>query len=172
MLTGTALRLLIVLLSTLPPLSIALASPLPAPTERVLLTLSGDIAHTNVGDEAQFDRGMLEALSAHTIETHTPWHRDKGRYEGPLMRALLETVGADDSEQVRIISLNHYEAVVPASDFRRHDVILAMTRDGEPLSIREYGPLFVLYPFDDHPELLTEAVRFRSVWHVERIIVP
>lgn len=172
MLTGIVLRPLIMLLSTLSPLSIALASPLPAPTERVLLTVSGDIAHTNVGDEAQFDRRMLEALPARTIETHTPWHRDKGRYEGPLMRDLLETVGAKDSEQVRILSLNHYEAEVPASDFRRHDVILAMTRDGEPLTIREYGPLFVLYPFDDHPELLTEAVRFRSVWHVERIIVP
>lgn len=172
MLTGIALRPLLVLLLALMPCSIALASPLPTPTGRVLLALSGDIAHTNVGDEAHFDRAMLEALPARVIETHTPWHRDRGRYEGPLVRALLETVGADDAELVRIRALNHYEAEVPVTDFRRHDVILAMTRDGDPLTIREYGPLFVLYPFDEHPELLTEAIRFRSVWHVERIIVP
>ncbi|SEL00910.1 molybdopterin-dependent oxidoreductase [Halomonas daqiaonensis] len=172
MLTGIAFRPLLVLLSALLPLSIAVSAPLPAPAGPVLLILSGDLAHTNVEDEARFDRAMLEALPSRIIETHTPWHRDKGRFEGPLMRALLETVGADDSEQVRIRALNHYEAEVPVADFRRHDVILAMTRDGEPLTIREYGPLFVLYPFDDHPELLTEAIRFRSVWHVERIIVP
>ncbi|WFM72071.1 molybdopterin-dependent oxidoreductase [Halomonas sp. CKK8] len=172
MLTGIALRPLLLLLLALVPFSIALASPLPTPTGRVLLTLSGDIAHANVGDEAHFDRAMLEALPARVIETHTPWHRDRGRYEGPLVRALLEAVGAGDAEQVRIRALNHYEAEVPMADFRRHDVILAMTRDGEPLTIREYGPLFVLYPFDEHPELLTEAIRFRSVWHVERIIVP
>ncbi len=171
MLTGIALRPLVLLLLALTPFSIAQASPLPAPTGRVLLTLSGDIAHANVGDEAHFDRAMLEALPARVIETHTPWHRDRGRYEGPLIRALLEAVGAD-VEQVRIWALDHFEAEVPVSDFRRHDVILAMTRDGEPLSIRDYGPLFVLYPFDDHPELHTETIRFRSVWHVERIIVP
>ncbi|WP_280547978.1 MULTISPECIES: molybdopterin-dependent oxidoreductase [unclassified Halomonas] len=172
MLTGIALRPLVLLLLALVPFSIALAAPLPAPTGKVLLTLSGDIAHANVGDEAQFDRAMLEALPARVIETHTPWHRDRGRYQGPLVLALLEAVGADDVEQVRIRALNHYEAEVPVADFRRHGVILAMTRDGEPLTIREYGPLFVLYPFDDRPELLTEAIRFRSVWQVERIIVP
>ncbi|MDI5921198.1 molybdopterin-dependent oxidoreductase [Halomonas sp. LR5S13] len=172
MLTGIPLRPLVLLLSALVPFSIALASPLPTPKGTVLLTLSGDIANANVGDEAHFDRAMLQALPTRVIETHTPWHRDRGRYEGPLVRALLEAVGADDVEQVRIRALNHYEAEVPVSDFRRHDVILAMTRDGESLTIREYGPLFVLYPFDEHPELLTEAIRFRSVWHVERIIVP
>lgn len=171
MLTGIALRPLVLLLSALAPFSIVLASPLPVPTGRVLLILSGDIVHANVGDEAHFDRAMLEALPARVIETHTPWHRDRGRYEGPLIRALLEAVGAD-VEQVRIRALDHFEAEVPVADFRRHDVILAMTRDGEPLTVREYGPLFVLYPFDDHPELHTETIRFRSVWHVERIIVP
>ncbi|MDI5892860.1 molybdopterin-dependent oxidoreductase [Halomonas rhizosphaerae] len=172
MLTGIPLRPLVLLLLALVPFSIALASPLPTPKGTVLLTLSGDIANANVGDEAHFDRAMLQALPTRVIETHTPWHRDRGRYEGPLVRALLEAVGADDVEQVRIRALNHYEAEVPVSDFRRHDVILAMTRDGESLTIREYGPLFVLYPFDEHPELLTEAIRFRSVWHVEQIIVP
>lgn len=172
MLTGIALRSLLLLHLVLVPFSPVLATPLPAPSGRVLLTLSGDIAHTNAGDEAHFDRAMLEALPTRIIETHTPWHRGNGRYQGPLIRALLERVGADDAEQVRIRALNHYEAEVPVVDLRRHDVILAMSRDGEPLSIREYGPLFVLYPFDDHPELLTEAIRFRSVWHVERIIVP
>ncbi|PRY72539.1 molybdopterin-dependent oxidoreductase [Halomonas ventosae] len=172
MLTGITHRLLVPLLWLLVSLPTAQGSTLPEPSGRVILTLSGDIAHANVGDEAHFDRAMLEALPARVIETHTPWHREKGRYEGPLVRALLETVGADDAEQVRIRALNHYEAEVPVADFRRHDVILAMTRDGEPLTIREYGPLFVLYPFDAHPELLTEAIRFRSVWHVERIIVP
>jgi|AntRauMinimDraft_4_1070384.scaffolds.fasta_scaffold00036_5 hypothetical protein len=148
----------------------AQAASLPEPTGRVILTLSGDIARSNVGDEAHFDRAMLEALPSRIIETHTPWHSDKGRFEGPLVRALIEAVGAD-GDCLRIRALNDFEAQAPLSDFYAHDVILAMSRDGEPLGIRDYGPLFVVYPFDAHPELLTEAVRFRSVWHVERIIV-
>ncbi|MFG6157493.1 oxidoreductase [Halomonas sp. 1390] len=181
--TGFIVRLLAPLLCLLIALSHAQAHshapahpqeqpmPLPGPTDRVILTLSGDIAYPNVGDEAHFDRAMLEALPSRVIETHTPWHSDKGRFEGPLVRALLDTVGAD-GDSLRIRALNDFEAQAPRSDFYDHDVILAMSRDGEPLGIRDFGPLFVVYPFDAHPELLTEAVRFRSVWHVERIIVP
>lgn len=47
-----------------------------------------------------------------------------------------------------------------------------MSRNGSPMQIREFGPLFVLYPFDDHPELHNETVRFRSVWHVVHIHAP
>lgn len=153
------------------PVAQARPAPLPEPTGQVILTLDGDIARANVGDEAHFDRAMLEALPSRVIETHTPWHSDKGRFEGPLLRALLESVGAE-GDTLRIRALNGFEARAPRSDFYDHDVILAMSRDGEPLGIRDYGPLFVVYPFDAHPELLTEAVRFRSVWHVTRIIVP
>lgn len=169
--TGFPLRLLLPLLWLLVSLPTARGETLPEPSGRVILTLSGDIAHANVGDEARFDRAMLEALPSRVVETHTPWHRDKGRFEGPLVRALLDVVGAD-GDHVRVRALNDYEAEVPVADFHRHDVILAMSRDGKPLGIREFGPLFVLYPFDAHPELLNEVVRFRSVWHVERIIVP
>ncbi|QFU02778.1 hypothetical protein FIU83_14125 [Halomonas sp. THAF5a] len=147
------------------------AQALPAPTGDVILTLGGDITRTNVGGEAHFDRAMLKALPSRVIETHTPWHSDRGRFEGPLVRALLEAVGAD-GDCLHIQALNGFEARAPRSDFYDHDVILAMSRNAEPLGIRDYGPLFVVYPFDAHPELLTEAVRFRSVWHVIRIIVP
>lgn len=144
--------------------------PLPAPEGSVILTLGGDIARANAGPEARFDRAMLEALPSRVVETHTPWHRDKGRYEGPLIRDLLDAVGAE-GDCLRIRALNDFEAQAPLADFYEHDVILALSRDGEPLSIRDFGPLFIVYPFDAHPELLTEAVRFRSVWHVEQITV-
>jgi hypothetical protein len=47
-----------------------------------------------------------------------------------------------------------------------------MKRNGDSMAIRDLGPLFVLYPFDDHPELLTEMIRFRSVWQVDHLHVP
>ncbi|MEQ6916203.1 molybdopterin-dependent oxidoreductase [Halomonas aquatica] len=171
MLTGFTPRLLAALLWLLVSLSNAQGATLPEPSGRVLLTVSGAIASTNVGGEARFDRAMLEALPSRVIETHTPWHRGNGRFEGPLIRGLLEIVGVD-GDHVHIRALDDFEAEVPVADLHSYDVILAMTRNAEPLGIREFGPLFVLYPFDAHPELLNEAVRFRSVWHVERIIVP
>ncbi|SEM04324.1 molybdopterin-dependent oxidoreductase [Halomonas caseinilytica] len=146
------------------------AMPLPSPSGEVVLTIRGDIEHPNVGDEARFDRAMLDRLPSRTIVTRTPWQPGTGRFEGPLFSALLEAVGANGDE-VRVRALNGFEADIPVSDFERYDVILAMRRNGEPMTIRNFGPLFVVYPFEEHPELMTEAIRFRSVWQVHHIFV-
>ncbi len=153
--------------------SVAMAedSRLPAPTGEVLLTIAGDIGNPNVGDQAKFDRQMLMDIAPTVIETRTPWHSDRGRYEGPLFREVLAAAGVQ-SDRVVVRALNDFEAEIPLSDLTDYDVILAMSRNGSPMQIREFGPLFVLYPFDDHPELLNEAVRFRSVWQVVHIHVP
>ncbi|MFP4137857.1 MAG: molybdopterin-dependent oxidoreductase [Halomonas sp.] len=146
----------------------AVADALPAPEGEVLLRVDGDIRHPNVGEAAHFDRDMLRELSPREICTRTPWHRERGRFEGPLLRDVLSAAGVE-SDSVEVQALNDYRARIPVDELDRYDVILAMRHNGEPLPIREFGPLFVLYPFDDHPELHTEAVRFRSVWHVAEI---
>ncbi|MEC9482245.1 MAG: molybdopterin-dependent oxidoreductase [Halomonas sp.] len=157
---------LILLLMAFP----AVAGTLPMPEGPVILEVSGDIANTNVGDEAHFDYAMLSDLGMHEVVTHTPWTQGVSRFEGPLARDLLDAVGAQ-GDDLTVTGLDGYVAEVPASDFRKHDVILALKRDGERIPIRERGPIFVLYPFDQKPELVTERIRFRSLWQVASILV-
>lgn len=147
------------------------AEPLSTPTGEVILTISGNIERTNAGAQAHLDRDMLMALESCVIETSTPWHREPGRFEGPLFRAILSAVGAR-GEVVHVQALDGFEAEIPVSDLETYDVILAMKHNGETMAIRDMGPLFVLYPFDDYPELLTEMIRFRSVWQVNHLHVP
>ncbi|WP_192034972.1 molybdopterin-dependent oxidoreductase [Halomonas sp. YLGW01] len=145
-------------------------STLPAPEGPVLLEISGDIRYTNAGDEARFDREMLRALPEQVVETDTPWTDRSRRFSGPLMRDLLARVGAR-GDWLKVEALNNYSGEIPISDVEEYGVILAMSRDGEPLAVRDFGPLFVLYPFDEHSELNTETIRFRSVWQVAEIHV-
>ncbi|GAB3343447.1 oxidoreductase [Chromohalobacter japonicus] len=135
-----------------------------------MLTVEGDVSRTNGDGVARFDRAMLQALPQGTIVTHTPWTEGASRFEGPLLGAIYDAVGAH-GDSLRVVALNDFAADVPLPEAKEYGVILAMQRDGEPMPVREYGPLFVLYPFDDHPELQTEEVRFRSVWQVARIVV-
>ncbi|WFE72848.1 molybdopterin-dependent oxidoreductase [Halomonas sp. M1] len=146
------------------------AQAIEAPAGRVMLEVTGNITHTNVGDEAHFDKAMLEALTQRTTHTNTPWHDGVVSFEGPLGRAILEAVGAKGA-QLRVIALNDYASTVPVSDFYDHEVILAMSADGQPLRIRDHGPLFIIYPFDETPSLLNEEIMTRSVWQVKRIQV-
>ncbi|MCG7600261.1 molybdopterin-dependent oxidoreductase [Halomonas sp. McH1-25] len=143
---------------------------LPSPQGPVILEVSGNIAQTNHGDEAHFDYAMLAALGMHEIATHTPWTEGLIRFEGPLGRDLLEAVGAQ-GDQLSVKGLDGYVAEVPASDFFKHEVILALKMDGERLRVRDRGPIIIVYPFDQKPQLLTEQIRFRSVWQVASIHV-
>lgn len=146
------------------------AMALESPAGKTVLVVSGDITQTNVGDEAHFDMAMLASLEQGEIVTQTPWHEGKVSFSGPLGVALLAEVGAQGSD-LRVTALNDYAADVPASDFAEHGVVLATHKDGEPMSIREQGPLFIVYPFDDNPDLLTETYLTRSVWQVAAIDV-
>lgn len=167
-LANTLLRCLLASLIALP----AQADPLslPMPDGKVLLEISGDIRYTNNGDKACFDREMLDALPNRVVTTLTPWTDRERQFRGPLLRDLLSRVGAQ-GDQLRVEALNHFSGEIPVSDIQNYAVILAMTMDGEPLAIRDFGPLFVLYPFDENPELNTENIRYRSVWQVAKIHV-
>lgn len=144
------------------------AETLEAPQGPVILTVSGELENTNAGDRAQFDRAMLEALPQHETVTHTPWHDGAVSFVGPLGRTLLDAVGSEGRE-LRIMALNDYSATVPVRDFYKYDVIFAMSANGQPLQVRDQGPLFVIYPFDQASSLMNEVTLSRSVWQVNRI---
>ncbi len=163
-------RLSLFLLFLLLPLRTLWADTLPMPEGQVILKVSGAISHTNVADEAHFDHAMLAALGMHEVETHTPWTEGESRFAGPLGRDLLDAVGAQGN-LLKVKALNEFVADVPVEDLRNHDVILAVERDGERMPVRDFGPIFVLYPFDQNPKLLNETYRFRSVWQVKSIRV-
>jgi hypothetical protein len=117
-----------------------------------------------------FDRAMLEALGTVSFETATPWYDKPMRFEGVPMSRLLETVQAY-GDRVVATALNDYATEIPISDFAAFGTILAMKRDGTPLSVRDKGPLFIIYPFDSNPELRQQRYYGRSAWQLAQLAV-
>lgn len=147
------------------------AVALDAPKEDVILTLSGpSIGHPNVGKTAQFDLPMLEALPGRTGRMQTPWTEGTVQLSGPLLRAVLEAAGAN-GRNLKVRALNDYSADVPLGDATDLDTILALRLNGKLLSVREMGPIFLVYPFDKNPELYNEKYFSRSVWQIKEIVV-
>tara|TARA_R110002020_G_scaffold19053_39_gene66243 strand:+ start:3084 stop:3587 length:504 start_codon:yes stop_codon:yes gene_type:complete len=147
-----------------------LAETLSVPGGPVVLTVSGSITNTNIEQTAQFDLAMLDALAQHTTVTETPWYDGEQTFSGPLAAALLQAVGAEGSV-VTVTALNGYSAEIPLTDFLESPVIFASRLNGEVFSVRDKGPLFVVYPFDAKPDLYNEVYFGRSVWQVNAISV-
>ncbi|RKE86389.1 molybdopterin-dependent oxidoreductase [Rhizobium sp. AG855] len=145
------------------------ALALDAPKGPVVLTVKGAITNTNVGDTAEFDLAMLEALAGRKATMETPWTQGMVTFEGPLLSALLKAVGSTGST-LSVKALNDYAAEVPADDAKLA-TILATRMDGKLMSVRDKGPLMVVYPFDQDPSLYNEKYFSRSVWQIKEIEV-
>ncbi|MFN3508610.1 MAG: molybdopterin-dependent oxidoreductase [Allorhizobium sp.] len=145
------------------------ALALDAPTGPVVLTVKGAISNTNAGDTAQFDLAMLEKLKGRKGEMETPWTEGKVTFEGPLLREVLAAAGATGAN-LKVRALNDYAADVPADDAKL-DTILATKLNGKAMSIRDKGPLMLVYPFDLDAGLYNEKYFSRSVWQIKEIEV-
>lgn len=138
---------------------------LPSPQGEVLLTIRGNIGRTNRPGLALFDRQMLTALPPTAFTTQAPWQAEPAIYEGVALSTLLDTVIAG-SQSFRAIGRDDYEIEFTGVDVYRYPVMVAYRVNGREPGIRELGPLLIMFPFDDYPELLTKTHMTLSVWQL------
>lgn len=146
----------------------ALAQDLPKPEGEVLLTVSGAIKVTNNGDLAEFDLEMLKALDDTTVETTTIWTEGEQIFQGVSLDVLMMRLGIE-AGTIRATAINDYAVEIPVSDAIPGGPILAYFLNGDEMSIRDKGPLWVIYPFDANADYRSEVIYSRSIWQLDRI---
>lgn len=154
-------RTTLLALALTPALHSAAATPTQAPVLNVAIRQA----------RRDFDLAALEALPQRTLATETPWYPGPRRFTGPLLRDVLASAGlpANAAGHVRCVALNDYRVDIPLADLRNFDVVLARLIDGKPIGVRDKGPLFVIYPFDERPELRNSLYFGRCIWQLKSI---
>ena len=137
-----------------------------------VLTISGpQLAAPAQGGRFTFGLAALQQLAQRTLVASTPWYKESVEFSGPLLRDVLQASGVPAQAQgnLRCTALNDYRVELPLEDARRYDVVVAHRLNGKPMSVREKGPLFVIYPFDEQPELRTTTYYNRCIWQLKAI---
>jgi hypothetical protein len=145
------------------------AHALDAPTGKVLLTVSGALANANDNGAASFDLALLQKLPQSSFSTRTPWYAQPRKFSGVLLRDLLAGVGAAPGATIKAVALNDYRVDIPVEDAARHGAMLAYLLDDKPMSVREKGPLVIIYPFDDQPALRDAVHYSRAIWQLRSL---
>jgi hypothetical protein len=146
----------------------ALAAELPIPTGEVVLTIDGKIGRQNAPGQADFDLAMLRAMPAVTIRTATPWTDGQADFEGVLLEEVFKAVAAS-GQSIKAAALNDYVADVDVKTVISAGAILAYRINGSDISVRDQGPLWIMFPFDDKPELKSELIYSQSVWQLRKM---
>lgn len=149
---------------------LAQAQSLPPLTGPVVLTVTGLDQTAFPGGKMEFDLAMLQALGASEITTSSIWTEGAHVYTGVMIKTLAQQIKSGD-HALRFHALNDYAVDIPAADTNDVAPMLAYEADHAPMSVRDKGPLWVIYPFDAGAEFRTDTTFSRSIWQVSAIEV-
>lgn len=137
---------------------------LPAATDIPILTVTmDDVVY-------EIDRAGMQSLGLVTIKTKTIWTDGPQEFSGVRMSSLLEAIGVTKGTMT-LIAANLYQVEIDIGHFTPDGAIIAMDRNGAPMSLREKGPLWLIYDYDSDPKFQTEVIYSNSIWQLEHIVI-
>jgi len=136
----------------------------------VVLTIKEQTAPNGSQKELSLTLKQLQALPQVEITTHTRWTQGEKHFKGPLLRDVL-ALKTKQFKQVKAVAINGYRVDIPSQDYLNYDVILALYEGGKPLTLRTKGPIWIIYPWSDLPELEQGIYYARAVWQLSKLEV-
>lgn len=115
-----------------------------------------------------YRRSDLALMRHVTFATTTIWTEGRHEFSGVPLSDILKDAGVLVGN-VDLYAANDYVATVPLNEIEPDIPIVADLLDGEPMSLRDKGPLWVVYPYDSDPKYQSETTYTRSVWQLVRI---
>ena len=117
---------------------------------------------------AALDRAALAALPQTEFTTHTIWTDGPQRFEGVSLATLLAHHGIE-AERLDLVAVNDYTVTLPAEGIGPVYPVVAHSRNGAPMRLRDKGPYWLVYDYDARPDYQRETVYMRSIWQLDRI---
>ena len=109
-------------------------------------------------------------MPATTIETSTIWTDGVHSFTGVALSDLTGPRGVDGGTLLAT-AINDYTVEIPVTDAVAGGPIIAYLMDGAEMSVRDKGPLWIIYPYDSSAEYRSEVIYARSIWQLDRIEV-
>lgn len=130
--------------------------------DKIILT----VTHGEASE--QYSLKQLDAFPQHDYETKTPW-TGRHTFSGPLLKDVMFKSGLVSPRGITARALNNYIVDIDLTLIEKYPVILATRMDGKAMRIRNKGPIWILFPLDQSPELDIMEVHGQMVWQLERL---
>jgi len=108
---------------------------------------SADAVLTVINGEKvlEMDAATLNALPQVSFETSTIWTEGTISFSGPSLRSLIDQAEITDG-QLSLTAINDYAIQISVDEIEDQAPIVATLMNGEPISRREKGPYWLVYP--------------------------
>lgn len=121
------------------------------------------------GHPHALDRAALEQLEQISFETTTIWTEGRITFSGPRLRDVLAGAGIIEG-RILLQALNDYEVEMDLEEMGENWPIIATRQNGQPFEVRDQGPLWLVFPYEEDLGLSLERVHTLSVWQLVQVL--
>ncbi|NAW86914.1 hypothetical protein, partial [Photobacterium halotolerans] len=135
------------------------------------LTLKG-LSAENAPIEVRLTRDEIASFPQESVTTSMPWVNDKATFSGVNLQALLNHYHLKPGT-IHLTALNKFTAELHWQDMKKYQPVLAIRRNDEWMRVRDYGPFWLIFALDTHPDLIDKGFLEKMVWQINEInVVP
>ncbi|MDE0588861.1 molybdopterin-dependent oxidoreductase [Halocynthiibacter sp. C4] len=136
--------------------------------EKIVLTVSGRAQSTDQGENASFSITSLRALPSESFKTSTVWTEGILEFKGVSLSVVLDETGLSGS-RLFATAANDYNVEISIPEPGSKYPIIAYELNGKPMSLREKGPLWIVFPYDHSKDYQLKTIYAESVWQLESL---
>ncbi|PSL21980.1 hypothetical protein CLV88_101405 [Shimia abyssi] len=163
-------RLMRNLLQGVMALTLLFFTAISAMANETILTVSGIPTDSGALRVQEYDLAQLRDIGEVSFTTTTPWTEGEQTFTGVPLSKLVASLNLQ-SGVLMATAVNDYAVEIPMSDALQDGPIIAFLRNDKQMSVREKGPLWIVYPYDSDAKFRTEIVYSQSIWQLDRIMV-
>jgi len=118
--------------------------------------------------------GKVDALSQQRTTTHSPFFPGTKTFSGPLLADLLAaalSAEPKESTPIKLIALNNYSIQTTFGKLKHADAIVATRKNDLPMSIKDRGPFWIIFPLTKRPDLENEDFYRLMIWQLSDIVI-
>ena len=105
-----------------------------------------------------------------TVDYSLPGTTKEYEFTGVTLASLMEIAGATDCTQIIVRSSDGWEAVVEAADALAYDILITDNYvGGKAIPADAGGPIKMVFPATEHPELNDKYDAYAWQWYVSDI---
>ena len=112
----------------------------------------------------------LDAMDQVTFRTTTLWTDGMVTFSGVPLAKILAKAGVQGTA-IQMKALNDYQVEMPLSVLEESIPLVATRMNGEQMSVRDKGPYWVVFPYDQSAKYQTETIYSYSIWQLDRLRV-
>ncbi len=119
-----------------------------------------------------FTLAEFKTLPSTQVRTKTIWTDKTHTFSSVTFKDLMKHLHIDTKgKKITMIALNDYSIQVAIDTLIKYNAFIAYAMDGKTMRIRDKGPLWVLYPFSDQPDINIPPYQAHAIWQLKTLII-